>query len=123
MTTFTNGIAHGVTLSLQRAPLFLRVVINPAGKIDALDLLDDEPEACERIEVYICRQFRGIIHVSRRPRSESGWYASADYQYLPEQPSEEITRDTDAWQTWCLRKRDEIDGVIRLGEPSNTLNG
>lgn len=49
---FVDGPASGARLALARVPIYLRVVIDGDGKVDALDQLDDEPRPGECIYVY-----------------------------------------------------------------------
>lgn len=49
MIEFLDGPAGNKTLELRRAPVYLRVVIDADGNIDALDQLDDRPKEDERI--------------------------------------------------------------------------
>jgi hypothetical protein len=63
MTTFEDGPAKGQTLMLQRAPLFLRVVIDPSGKVDALDQLTDKPASNEKIFAYVLTAEPGRFHI------------------------------------------------------------
>lgn len=53
MSRFLDGPAAGQELTLARAPIFLRVVIDQTdGKVDALDRLDDTPSPSEHVHVY-----------------------------------------------------------------------
>lgn len=99
MTKCLDGPAAGQVLLLQRAPVFLRVVLDPAGKFDALDLLDDEPAANETIFVYrLVAHSRRSAHINMG-RKGCGWYRGGDYR-LTVQPGDAITRDRAAWQSW-----------------------
>lgn len=105
MIRFFDGPAAGLTLQLRRAPLFLRVVHTPAGEIDALDMLGDQPAAEELISVYKREGPRTVVHADfarGRKRNCSGWYVVATYRHLDAQPPAEVLRLTDAWQGWCL---------------------
>ena len=77
MTTFTDGPAAGQTLMLSRAPMLLRVTDNGKTR-DALNNLDDTPRADERLYAYVTMKEPGVCHISRLPRSQSGWYAIAE---------------------------------------------
>ncbi len=103
MTTFTGGPAEGHILMLRRAPQYLRVVVAPGNKVDALDQLDDTPAAEERIHVYELQEFRGSVHITRSPRSQSGNYVAATYRHLEPQPAESEVRETEAWRDWTRR--------------------
>jgi len=52
MTRFLDGPAAGKTLSLSYAPMYLRVVIDPKGNVDALDAPDDSPRPGEIVHLY-----------------------------------------------------------------------
>lgn len=108
MTTFESGPAEGHMLMLRRTPRFLRVVVAPGNKIDALDQLDDNPAPNERIHVYVVIESLGMIHISRRPRSQSGTYASARYRHVEPQPADHEIRETEAWRDWTRRAASEI---------------
>jgi hypothetical protein len=96
MATFLDGPAAGASLALRRAPIFLRVVIGPRGKVDALDQLDDEPNANESVHVYRKRVDGPRGHVCGRP---GGCFELGEYRYLPDAPGEEL-RAKAAWRTW-----------------------
>lgn len=103
MTTFLDGPAAHVMLTLQRAPLFLRVVAGGLlkDKWDALDQLDDHPAPTEALYAYRLAGKPGMCHVDRS-RGRSSWYTIAQYAFVLEQPADEIMRDTKAWRVWCL---------------------
>ena len=103
MTTFREGPAAGHVLMLRRAPQFLRVVVAPGNKIDALDQLDDQPGAREAIHVYEIEEYRGTVHISCRPRSNSGSYVHATYRHYDPQPADTEIRETAAWRDWTRR--------------------
>lgn len=101
MVSFLDGPAAGVTLMLRRAPIYLRVTFNPAGKVDALDQLDDEPKPDEIVHVY--RKVPGTsgkVHV--RP---GGCYEMGDYRHVADAVGDEL-RDTAAWRSWVARVAD-----------------
>lgn len=102
MTTFTNGPAQGQTLMLKRAPRFLRVV-EAAGKWDALDQLEDQPQPNETIHVYVLQGKPGSVHLNRG-RGRGGWYVFANYQIYPQQPTDDQMRSTAKWRSWCQSK-------------------
>jgi hypothetical protein len=101
MVTLQDGPGKG-TLALHRAPRFLRVVIDPEGRVDALDQLDDEPGPGEAIHVYERTELRGAVHLltGNRGRGGSGWYPSATYHHRHDVDGERL-RDTTAWRTWA----------------------
>lgn len=103
MTKFTNGIAEGKTLMLRRAPLFLRVVQAPDGKIDALDQLDDMPAVDEVVTVYKLVSNDGNVHLNmrdKRGRHCGGFFPMATYAVVEPQPEAKQVRSTKAWREW-----------------------
>jgi len=104
MVTFLDGPAKGSVLHLRRAPLLLRVVIDPEGKVDALDQLDDTPTANEAIRV--CRRVgeAGMAIICSRGKGCQK-AAIAEYRLYKEQPSDDVMRDTKAWRKWCEERR------------------
>ena len=94
MTTakFLNGPAAGKTLSLSRAPVLLRVVIGPGGRLDALAGLEDEPSDDERVLAYATH-------------GEPGPDNAVTYILNPDQPTDNILRQTEAWRSWCHQQR------------------
>lgn len=104
MTNFTNGPAAGVTLSLRRAPLFLRVVRDEAGKWDALDLVSDIVAPGEAVYAYRRTRHDGTVHVDGRDkngRRYGEWFQLAEYALVEPQPPEAVLRDTRNWQGWA----------------------
>lgn len=103
MFRFLDGPAAGATLNLQRAPLFLRVVIDANGKIDALDQLTDEPTETEAIHVY--RQVAGSVSSGIACSRDRGGgcrpFVSADYRVHETQPIDMQARDQRLWTEWC----------------------
>ncbi len=100
MTKFTDGPAAGLVLSLRRAPIFIRVVVDQRGEMDALDQLDDTAKPGEKIYAYeLAEKSPGHVHLNRGG-GKSGYYAMATYRFLPEQPRDDEMRTTDAWRAW-----------------------
>lgn len=103
MTTFEDGPAKGQTLSLARAPLFLRVVHDNAATSqhgwDALDQAEDSPRERESIHVYLLAHRPGHVHINRG-RKGSGWYAIASYRLYAQQPDDATMRDSGRWSVW-----------------------
>ena len=99
MTRLHGGPADGVTLMLQRAPIYLRAVCIPGGDWDALDQLDDAPKASEQIIVYQRDGDGGWVHA--RTNRGCRWYTSAEYRVVDPQPDDTTVRDTASWRTWC----------------------
>lgn len=106
MIKFLDGPHGGQSLILTRAPFFLRVVADQAGKIDALDQLEDTPKPEETITVYRIEGNAGIAHFDRvvNGRRQGIWSAFADYRYHREQPPDQTLRETDLWQQWATRE-------------------
>jgi hypothetical protein len=101
-TTFLDGPAKGANLSLSRSPLFLRVVVDPSGAVDALDLLSDTPRPAEAVHVYRLVEHVGDAIVCSRGRDGGCRHVSiAKYQLHPVQPTDEEARDNDRWAEWC----------------------
>ena len=83
MTTFLDGPAQGQTLTLSRAPYFLRAVVS-GGKWDALDGLEDKPADREMIFVYRLAGQPGMAMMDGTGPDgrRRGWVASmAKYRY------------------------------------------
>jgi hypothetical protein len=99
MLQLIDGPCQG-TFLVKRAPVFLRAVLAPGGEADVLDQIDDTPKAREKIYVYIIEGEAGWIHISRSPRSQSGFYATGQYRYLPDVDGEKL-RDNKTWQAWA----------------------
>jgi len=108
MTRFLEGPAAGMTLSLRRAPLFLRVVRNDAGQFDALDQFTDAPTSNETLFVSRRKGEAGTCHIDytdAKTRRRSGkWFTVAEYELFAVQPADDVLRSTEAWRTWCLEQ-------------------
>jgi hypothetical protein len=113
MTRFINGPAHGQNLMLRRAPVFLRVT-DDGTKFDALDQHDDNPEPNERIYCYVMTQYLGGTHllIRGKNRAAGGFYASAEYTFIEEQPTDEEMRDNARWRRWTEENRKLIPPEI-----------
>lgn len=111
MTRFDDGPAKGQSLTLERSPLYLRVVVDTGGKADALDQLDDEPKADEALYAYR-RVSVGTMHVSYSEggRRKGHWEELVSYALCGVQPDERAMRDTALWRQWC-------DGQAKGGKP------
>ena len=101
---FLDGPACGEVIDLQRAPHFLRVVIDADGKVDALDQLHDSPKPDEAIHVYLRQGKPHMVHMLCSPRSKSGWHLMADYKLYHHQPSDIESREENAWREWAARE-------------------
>lgn len=85
----------GDRLSLNRAPTFLRAVIESTGTVDALDLPEDAPTEEEAVAVY---ELTIAYHARGATRAESGWFA--DYRHRGDVDGERL-RERAAWVAWC----------------------
>ncbi len=103
MVTFVDGPAKGALLTLRRAPVFLRVVIDSGCKVDALDQVDDTPRPDEAVHVYRLAGEVGTSIVCRRGKG-CQTSVSAEYRLNPSQPGTEVARDTGRWQEWCEKQ-------------------
>jgi hypothetical protein len=63
--------------------------------------LDDTPGSREKIFLYVLEGEAGWVHISRSPRSQSGFYATGQYRYLSDIDAEKF-RDNKTWQHWAL---------------------
>jgi len=108
MTTFLDGPAEGKRLALQRAPVFLRAVIDQDGAVDALDLLEDEPKGTETVYVY----YRDPGSLSRAFVCSRGHpcrlMESAEYRLYDPQPPGATARDNEAWADWTRREYEQM---------------
>lgn len=117
MITFLDGPADKV-LQLRRAPLYLRVVIDASGEVDALDQLDDKPKANEKSFAYKRKGPAGSYHLLVRgehSRTCGGWWASGNYEVCDPQPSEDVMRDNAQWREWATQQQD-IDPSAPMAE-------
>jgi len=100
MITFHDGPASGSCLDLRRAPVFLRVVIDDDGTIDALDQLDDAPKATEQIYVYRLDGPPGQGFLCSRGKG-CRTFVVADYRFWCKQPRDSEARTNAAWREWA----------------------
>ncbi len=116
MIRLLDGPAAGSELSLRRAPLYLRVVIDAAGKVDALDMLDDKPQPGETVHVY--RGERDTLFALRDDificvRGPGGLQqaggAKGDFHHLDGVDGEQL-RDTAAWRAWVHQEVENVEG-------------
>lgn len=104
MITFNDGPAHGVHLFLERAPFFLRVVVESNGVWDALDQPGDRPSDGETIAAYWIRPERigRAFYDGTRGGRRTGWSSMcATYEYFVPQPSDCAMRTNERWVIWC----------------------
>jgi hypothetical protein len=108
--SFADGPAEGVSLELQRAPRFMRVVVGSGmdGQWDALDQIDDSPEPDELIHVYVKQPGEGMLHldmVNKKTRRREGRsYITVSYELSADQPDDATARNKERWQAWCREK-------------------
>lgn len=102
--------AFGAPLQLARVPKYLRFVAKRGcgGRYewDALDQLDDVPEADEEIVAAVLAHF-GSVHLDRvvKGKRVGEWHRTADYEYCDEQPPDEVLRSTERWREWVLNQQ------------------
>ena len=108
MTTFLDGPAEGKRLALQRAPVFLRAVIDQDGTVDALDLLEDEPKGTETVYVYhrVPGTVSSAIVCARGHGCRS--MADAEYRLHDPQPPGATARDNALWADWTRREHERM---------------
>lgn len=123
MTKFLDGPAEGVVLALKRAPLLLRVTRSPAGEWDALDQLNDTPNADETLVAYHLVSGPCMVHVNMGRRG-CGWYQLGEYRVVATQPTDAEMRTTVAWRSTArtlaagLGKTVAEDGSIMEQRPA-----
>lgn len=108
MLRFLDGPAAGVSLCCARAPLFLRVVQDTAGKWDSLDQLADTPAPGETIHVYRKVSSEGTVHIDYRDaqgRRRGRWEQIAGYRLHEVQPDDATLRETAAWRAWATAEQ------------------
>ncbi len=88
---------------LKRAPYFLRVV-EENEEFDALDMGTDSPRRGEKIYAYRMVGEPGWMHINAR-RGAGGFFTTAEYQMVPEQPTDQEMRTLPAWHKWCEAHR------------------
>lgn len=109
MIRFLDGPASGVTLTLRRAPIFLRVVTKDGTNWDALDEKGDEWRHGERVYVYILQDRPTAVHMKCARKADSGFYAAGEYRHLDEEIAPGTLRDNESWTLWC---RDHADRLM-----------
>lgn len=101
MITLQGGPAQG-TYMVKGAPILLRATLDANDKGDVLDQLDDIALPTERVFVYERIGKASAVHINMG-RKGSGFYAVAQYKYLPDIDGEAL-RDNEAWRTWALER-------------------
>lgn len=92
MTHFLDGPAKGKSLMCRYSPIWLRVVIDNRGNVDALDAPDDEARPNEAIYLYRIKERQGTAHVNMG-RGRGGFYPIQTYELESVQPIDENMRD------------------------------
>lgn len=86
-------------LFVQRAPIYLRFVIDPNGKLDALDQLDDVPKSNEYI---VAAKFyrNGSVHLDGTVKGHrvGQWIHVRYYAALENQPEQSILQSRSSWE-------------------------
>jgi hypothetical protein len=127
MITFHNGPAHGVNLSLRRAPFFLRVTYCRDDGKDVFDALDqplDQAAENENLFLYRIRPIRmGMAFIDgTRNGKRCGWSSIiTEYEYVPLQPADSTMRDNDRWVKWCEAQslRPKVSEIFEAWKKAN----
>ena len=115
MMTLKDGPAKG-TYMCKRAPLYLRAVVNDKGGTDVLDMPSDTPTDLESIHVYQRIGGHSMVHLSMADRRMSGFYARAEYKWMPDVDGEYV-RETVTWQRWV--EEAEAGRILTREAPSD----
>lgn len=99
MITLKDGPVAG-SYTTQRAPKWLRAVIDANGKRDVLDLLEDAPKPSEAIHVYRRRGEAGFAFYCMRGSKGSSKSATGEYEHLADMDGETV-RSPSEWRAWC----------------------
>lgn len=109
-----DGPAKG-SYGVRRAPVFLRVVVTTAGKVDILDLLSDTPRKGETVHVY--RAVKGttfmpsdnmrICVMGKDGELTSAASAEGDYHHLPDVDGASV-RTTADWREWVMSQPEVV---------------
>lgn len=109
MTRLLDGPHAGITLTLSRAPMLLRVVQNRAGEVDGLDQIEDTIRPGETVTVYRAVTEPMIVHIDRRDpktgRRTGSWFAAAEYRLAKVQPDPATAADNQRWRNWAQENR------------------
>jgi hypothetical protein len=112
-TFFVDGPAAGKRLDLRRAPLYLRVVIDADGGVDALDLLDDTPDPGEAIYVYRMSANLGSGIACTRGKGCRPFNMS-EYKLHGQQPPDDVARDFEKWRGWTAAQFEQEQRIDPL---------
>ena len=99
--SFVDGPAKFRELNLRRTPIFLRVVFDKDGTVDALDMPEDEPKISEGICVYKMVEGTKIAGFTCGHK-ELGCvqFKGACYRMYEHQPEEKKLRHGGLWRRW-----------------------
>ena len=98
-TRFGDGPAMNHVLELERSPLYLRVVEDEDGGIDALDALEDEATPGEKIYAYR-RDGEPSYGFSCSRGKGCKKFSMVTYNLHTEQPTDDEARDVEKWKAW-----------------------
>jgi hypothetical protein len=84
---------------LKRTPLWLRVVIDGNGKVDALNEVKDEPREGETVYVYALSAYLGATHI--RAKKGGGFYPNVEYKLAYEGETGPALYARKGWEAWC----------------------
>ena len=100
MLKLKNGPVEG-SYACKRAPSYLRAVVDARGTRDVLDLPNDEPRPDERVYIYRRIGEAGQVHLNMGRSGGTGFYALAEYEWIPGTDGEAVRRIED-WRAWCV---------------------
>jgi hypothetical protein len=128
MISFHNGPAHGVNLSLERAPFFLRVTHCYEGGNDlwdALNCLEDRASDHESLYLYRIQPIRMVFAFMDGTRNgrRYGWRTIiTSYDYVPVQPDDRQMRDNKLWLAWVEAQSldPKVIAIYKAWEEANT---
>lgn len=121
MTTFEDGPAAGQTLMLRRHPVFLRVVVDAAGKWDALDQLADRPALDEEVHVYRLVETGGMVCIRRKVGG--GCFKIGRYKLHDVQPPRPFGRVQSKWEQWAGEQYAAWKRGVESSQPMDTDKG
>jgi len=100
MIKINDGPAEGKGLLLKRAPRYLRITVDAAGEVDALDQKNDAPRPDEKIYAYTMVEGTYFSGFACGSSIESGYFVSAEYTICKEQPKDAVMRNLRRWERW-----------------------
>ena len=114
MIRFLDGPAAGEVLQLRRAPIYLRVAIDAAGDVDALDQPGDKPKRSETLFAYRLKGKAGWVHLLVRGpdrRRKGGYFATGEYEVIEPQPDDATIREQARWEAWATAEYEKTPGL------------